>query len=122
MDEIGSYSEIFKTALNVDANKVNENLEYNGIDEWDSIGHMTLISELEDCRCCCVIPVAIIKYWKKSDCFETSSITTVDRSWSLIIWAVSVTTCEKSFMFITKSFDIISLLSLFNFSVHYLNL
>ena len=45
---IKKYSEIFKTALNVDANKVNENLEYNGIDEWDSIAHMTLMAAIEE--------------------------------------------------------------------------
>ena len=27
---------------------VNKNLKYNEIDEWDSIGHMTLISSLEE--------------------------------------------------------------------------
>ena len=27
---------------------VNENLKYNEIPEWDSIGHMTLISNLEE--------------------------------------------------------------------------
>ena len=42
------YSEIFKTALNVDANKVNENLKYNEIDEWDSIAHMSLMAALEE--------------------------------------------------------------------------
>ena len=42
------YSEIFKTSLNVDADKVNENLKYNEIDEWDSIGHMTLMAALEE--------------------------------------------------------------------------
>jgi acyl carrier protein len=45
---IKKYSEIFKTALNVDANKVNENLEYNEIDEWDSIAHMTLMAAIEE--------------------------------------------------------------------------
>lgn len=28
--------------------KLTDDLEYNTIPEWDSIGHMTLISELED--------------------------------------------------------------------------
>ena len=28
--------------------KFNEKLKYNDIREWDSIGHMTLMSELED--------------------------------------------------------------------------
>ena len=45
---VEKYSEIFKTALNVGDDKVNENLKYNEIDEWDSIGHMTLISGLEE--------------------------------------------------------------------------
>ena len=45
---VEKYSEIFKTALNVDANKVNKNLKYNEIDEWDSIAHMTLMAALEE--------------------------------------------------------------------------
>ena len=48
MLSVKKYSEIFKTALNVDANKVNKNLKYNEIEEWDSIGHMTLIAALEE--------------------------------------------------------------------------
>ena len=42
------YSEIFKTALNISDNKLNKNLKYNEIDEWDSIGHMTLVAALEE--------------------------------------------------------------------------
>lgn len=45
---VEKYSEIFKTALNVGANKVNKNLKYNEIDEWDSIAHMTLMAALEE--------------------------------------------------------------------------
>ena len=48
MLSLKKYSEIFKTALNVGADKVNENLKYNEIDEWDSIGHMTLMAALEE--------------------------------------------------------------------------
>ena len=48
MSSVAKYSEIFKTALNVSADKVNENLKYNEIDEWDSIGHMTLMASLEE--------------------------------------------------------------------------
>ena len=48
MSMVEKYSEIFKTSLNVDADKVNENLKYNEIDEWDSIGHMTLMAALEE--------------------------------------------------------------------------
>ena len=42
------YLEIFKTALNVSDDKLNENIKYNEIEEWDSIGHMTLMSALEE--------------------------------------------------------------------------
>tara|TARA_Y100000031_G_C7856712_1_gene220054 strand:- start:108 stop:350 length:243 start_codon:yes stop_codon:yes gene_type:complete len=42
------YLEIFKTALNVSDDKLNENIKYNEIEEWDSIGHMTLVAALEE--------------------------------------------------------------------------
>ena len=48
MSSLNKYSEIFKTALNVSADKVNESLKYNEIEAWDSIGHMTLIAALEE--------------------------------------------------------------------------
>ena len=38
----------FCSALSITENLVNEKLEYNGIPEWDSIGHMTLMSGLEE--------------------------------------------------------------------------
>ena len=42
------YQDIFIKSLSIDSNKFNENIKYNEIPEWDSIGHMTLISELEE--------------------------------------------------------------------------
>jgi len=48
MVNIKEYSEIFKKSLNIDGTVFNKNIEYNEIDEWDSIGHMTLISALEE--------------------------------------------------------------------------
>lgn len=42
------YSEIFKKSLNIEGKALNKNIKYNEIDEWDSIGHMTLISALEE--------------------------------------------------------------------------
>ena len=48
MSTITRYSEIFKTALNISDDKLNKNLKYNEIDEWDSIGHMTLVAALEE--------------------------------------------------------------------------
>ena len=47
-DNKKKYIEAFSTALSVDNEFINEKLEYNSIPEWDSIGHMTLISALED--------------------------------------------------------------------------
>ena len=48
MASVQNYSEIFKTALNINADKFTENLKYNEIEEWDSIGHMTLVAALEE--------------------------------------------------------------------------
>ena len=48
MSTAEKYSEIFKASLDIDGDKVNENLKYNEIDEWDSIGHMTLMAALEE--------------------------------------------------------------------------
>ena len=42
------YKEIFIKSLSIKSSNFNENIEYNGIDEWDSIGHMTLMSDLEE--------------------------------------------------------------------------
>jgi len=40
--------ESFAKALDVSIEIINEELEYRGIDEWDSITHMFLISQIED--------------------------------------------------------------------------
>ena len=48
MSKNEKYSEIFKTALNISDDKLNENLKYNEIEEWDSIAHMTLVAALEE--------------------------------------------------------------------------
>ena len=48
MSTVAKYSEIFKTALNISDDKLNKDLKYNEIDEWDSIGHMTLVAALEE--------------------------------------------------------------------------
>ena len=42
------YQGIFIKSLAIDSSKFNENLKYNEIPEWDSIGHMTLMSSLEE--------------------------------------------------------------------------
>lgn len=37
----------FVQALNIDKSVVNDNLKYQAIEQWDSIAHMVLISEIE---------------------------------------------------------------------------
>jgi len=42
------YDDAFIESFSIDVNKLNEKLEYNSIESWDSIGHMQMIAELED--------------------------------------------------------------------------
>ena len=42
------YINAFVEGLDVDAGVVNEELQYQSIPEWDSVGHMGLIACLED--------------------------------------------------------------------------
>ena len=48
MDNKKKFEKIFIEALTIDNSKFNEDIKYNDIPEWDSIGHMTLISGLEE--------------------------------------------------------------------------
>ena len=41
------YKEIFKSSLNIQDEQVTDQLKYNDIEEWDSIGHMSLVSAIE---------------------------------------------------------------------------
>lgn len=41
------YVDVFMRVFGRKADEVTE-LKYQGIDEWDSVGHMELVSELED--------------------------------------------------------------------------
>ena len=42
------YKDIFIKSLSMHSKKFDENIKYNEIPEWDSIGHMTLMSGLEE--------------------------------------------------------------------------
>ena len=42
------YDNVFMEIFSIPKNALNDTLEYSSIDEWDSVGHMTLIGELED--------------------------------------------------------------------------
>ncbi len=42
------YDQAFITSFSIDENQLGENLAYNQLPAWDSIGHMTLVAALED--------------------------------------------------------------------------
>jgi acyl carrier protein len=42
------YDEIFIEVFEVTGEQLNENLEYQSIESWDSVGHMALMAALED--------------------------------------------------------------------------
>ena len=48
MNNLEKYNKAFIDSLSISEKKLNQDLKYNEIPEWDSIGHMTLISNLED--------------------------------------------------------------------------
>ena len=43
-----NYDKVFMDSFELDKSKLNDELEYNSIEAWDSIGHMQMIAELED--------------------------------------------------------------------------
>ncbi len=47
-DNLEKYKTSFVEALEISLDIVNDKLEYNSISEWDSIGHMSLISSIEE--------------------------------------------------------------------------
>ena len=42
------YDKVFIDCFSVNKAKLQKNLEYNSIPEWDSVGHMTMIAALEE--------------------------------------------------------------------------
>ena len=48
MNNLEKYKKAFVDALSIDETKLGQDLKFNDIPEWDSIGHMTLVSQLED--------------------------------------------------------------------------
>ena len=48
MNNKQKYDKAFIETFSIDESKLGDNLEYNTIPEWDSVGHMGLIAELEE--------------------------------------------------------------------------
>ena len=48
MSNKDNYNRVFIESFDLDESKLNDNLEYQSVETWDSIGHMQMIAELED--------------------------------------------------------------------------
>ena len=48
MENLKKYNEIFCRVLNVDESVLNEKFTFKDVPQWDSVAHLSLISELED--------------------------------------------------------------------------
>ena len=48
MNNSEKYRKVFCESFSINENEFDENLEYNGIEAWDSVGHMGMIADLED--------------------------------------------------------------------------
>ena len=48
MSNRNKYDEIFKEVFEIDADLLDDKLEYQSIEAWDSVGHMSLMAALED--------------------------------------------------------------------------
>ena len=48
MTNLEKYKNVFIESLSIKLDAFSEEIKYNDVPEWDSIGHMTLMSELEE--------------------------------------------------------------------------
>jgi len=48
MNNLERYESVFTVTLDIEKNNLTDKLEYNSIEEWDSVGHMSLIASLEE--------------------------------------------------------------------------
>ena len=48
MNNLEKYNKVFIESFSVSENQLDTNLEYNSIETWDSVGHMGMISSLEE--------------------------------------------------------------------------
>lgn len=48
MENITKYNKVFIECFGLDESKLNKDLVYESIPEWDSVGHMGMIAGLED--------------------------------------------------------------------------
>ena len=49
MSDLDKFMKSFSNSLGISPSVVTDDLEYQSIPEWDSVGHMAMISEIEEC-------------------------------------------------------------------------
>lgn len=48
MNNLEKYQQVFKNIFEVENSDLDENFTFKNVDRWDSLTHLTLISDLED--------------------------------------------------------------------------
>lgn len=48
MDNLDKYNDVFCRVLNINKDMLNEDFTFKAVPQWDSVAHLSLISELED--------------------------------------------------------------------------
>ena len=48
MNNLQTYNNVFMNVFHVEASELNERFTFKDVQRWDSVAHLTLISELED--------------------------------------------------------------------------
>ena len=48
MSNLEKYDKVFINTFSINKEKLKKNIEYNSIKEWDSVGHMSMIANLEE--------------------------------------------------------------------------
>ena len=48
MSNLEKYDKVFINTFYINKEKLKKNIEYNSIKEWDSVGHMSMIANLEE--------------------------------------------------------------------------
>ena len=48
MSNLEKYNQVFIECFDISAEMLDSELKYQSIEEWDSVGHMSMISEIED--------------------------------------------------------------------------
>lgn len=48
MNNLKEYNKVFTTLFNINENQLNKDFTFKNVEDWDSIVHLSLITELED--------------------------------------------------------------------------